>query len=121
MSPPRTKTKAKATSQPDSPFAEQCQEALTSLERVLEILPQWRFQEVDMAERAIVRLRDSLIDRMRGESAPAETGRLRAALDRVNVALSLVTGIEYPAAGIQEVPLKQARDVLKDLLAEGLP
>jgi hypothetical protein len=119
MSPPRTK--AKAASQPESSFTDQCQEALTSLNRVLEILPQWRFQEVDMAERAIVRLRDSLIDRLRGENAPAETGRLRAALDRVNVALSLVTGIEYPAAGIQEMPLKQARDVLKDLLAEGLP
>jgi hypothetical protein len=115
MSPPRTK--AKAASQPEGAFAEQCQEAVTLLEQVLKILPQWRFQEVDMAEQAIVRLRDSLISRLREESTSEEATRLHAALDRVNAAVSLVTGVEYPGAGIQEASLKQARDVLKDVLA----
>ena len=64
--------------------------------------------EVDSVERAIVALRDLLIDRLRSTPSPA----LRAGLDRVNAAASLVVGLEYPMGGLQRTMLEDARTVL---------
>jgi hypothetical protein len=66
-------------------------------------------EEVDVAERAVVVLRDRLIDELR---AGADR---RALLDRVNAALSLIAGVEYPVAKFQRRPLEQARDLLLGL------
>lgn len=41
-------------------------------------------------------------------------------LERLNVALSLVVGVEYPAAGIQRSSLEQAHETLGQILANGL-
>ncbi len=95
-------------------------EALTLLDEVLGVTPRDRYEEVDMAERAIVHLRDSLIDRLRREEDLAQVTRLHQALDRTNVAISLITGVEYPGAGIQEESLKQAREVLQRLSEDGI-
>jgi hypothetical protein len=97
------------------------QQAVAELERALRLPPRELGEEVDEAERTVVRLRDCLIDRLRQDSATAEAPRWRAALDRVNAALSLIVGVEYPAAGLQRKSLEQARDTLKAVLAEGLP
>ena len=119
MSPKRTRIPPATVADPvDGPFAEQCKEAVTSLDRLLEASPYPRFQELDVAERAIVRLRDGLIERLRQEGASAEAPRLRALLDRANIAVSLVVGIEYPAAGIRRQLLEMARDALKGALIE---
>jgi hypothetical protein len=120
MSPTRSKSKAAVESQAQGSFKEQGQEALDSLDQLLEMLPHLRFQEVDITERAIVRLRDNLISRLREDSAPEEAARLQAALTRVNVAVSLVAGVEYPGAGIQERLLEGAHEALEAALAEGL-
>ncbi len=119
MSPADTRIrKAEVASPVDGPFAEQCKEAVASLDRLLETSPYPRFQELDVAERAIVRLRDGLIERLRQADASAEIPRLRGLLDRANIAVSLVVGIEYPAAGIRRQLLEMARDVLKGGLTE---
>jgi hypothetical protein len=117
MSPSRARTrKTKAAGPAGGPFAEQCAEAVTSLDRLLEASPYPPFQELDAVQRAIVRLRDGLIDRLRQDKASAETPGLRGLLDRVNTAISLIVGIEHPSAGIRRELLEMARDVLKGAL-----
>ncbi len=119
MSPKRTRIPPATVVGPvDGPFAEQCIEAVALLDRLLEASPYPRFQELDVAERAIVRLRDGLIERLRQEDAASEAPRLRGLLDRANIAISAVVGMEYPAAGIRRQLLEMARDALKGGLAE---
>jgi hypothetical protein len=120
MSLPRSETQGTMTAaQVNRRLAKQCEDAIALLDQLLKILPHLRFQEVGMAERAIVQLRDSLIEQLRQEKTSAEVSRLRALLERVNVAVSLVVGVEYPAVGIQQQPLEMARDVLKGVLVAG--
>ena len=97
-----------------------CEDAVHSLEQVLHILPHQRYREIDVAERAIVRLRDGLIKELRQNPAGDRAERMRSALNQVNVAISLVAGIEYPGAGPQGHLLEQARIVLQDLLDSGI-
>ncbi len=121
MSPTRTRTrttKPKVDSQADGSFAEQCKEAVASLDRLLEISPYPSFQDMDVAERAIVRLRDGLIERLRQDDASDETPHLRGLLERANIAISMVVGLEYPVAGMRRQLLETARDALKGGLAE---
>ena len=68
--------------------------------------------EVDSAERAVAALRDELIERLRAAADP----RTRDALNTVNVALTLVVGLEYPMGGVQREMLEQARDALQATL-----
>jgi hypothetical protein len=87
--------------------------AIEALERALGLPPAELTAEVDVAERAIARLRNRLIAELRAAPAGADTHSLRQALDAANVALSLVAGVEYPAAGIQRTLLEQAVKVLR--------
>jgi hypothetical protein len=118
MSATRSKKKPTAKSQADGSFTEQCQEALASLDRLLEITPNLRFEQIDMAEREIVRLRDDLIDRLRQDPPSEEAARLRSVLEHVNAAISLVAGVEYPGTGIQQKLLEGAQQALKAAVAE---
>ncbi len=92
-----------------------CREAIEAIDRVLATPPRDRHQIVDFGECAIVELRDCLIERYRQAGDPSEKQRLRSELDQVNLALSLITGIEYPGAGIQEKTILPAREVLGKL------
>ena len=109
-----------ATTWQDRPLAEECREAVAMLERALQEPPGALSEDVDVAERVVARMRDRLIEVLREGPQAADAARQRAALDRVNAALSLIVGVEYPAAGIQRKVLEQARDALKEVLAEGL-
>lgn len=91
------------------------QEAVEALDRVLAEIPCCRFQIVDFGECAVVRLRDCLIEGYRSASSAEEAQEIKRDLDQVNIALSLVVGVEYPGAGIQQKPLEQARAVLEGL------
>ena len=91
------------------------------LEQALSLPPLDLGQEVDQAERRIVRLRDALIEALRAQSSSPDAPRWRTALEQVNAALSLVAGVEYPAAGIQRKLLEQARDSLRRLQDSALP
>jgi hypothetical protein len=92
-----------------------CQKAVETIEAVLHKPPREPRQIVDFGERPIVRLRDCLIEHYRQAEDSPEKANLRYALEQANIALSLITGVEYPEAGIQEKPLQEARDILKGL------
>jgi hypothetical protein len=104
----------------DDDLAKYRTEAVTMLDEVLGVTPRDRYEEVDVAERAIVHLRNGLIERLRREEDVDQVIRLHRALDQTNIAISLITGVEYPGAGIQETSLQQARDVLQKLGDEGV-
>ena len=92
--------------------AELARSCLAQLEDALKRPPDQLGEEVDQVERDLASLRDQLITQLRS------TGQ-RAGLDRVNAVLSLVVGLEYPAAGIQRSLIEQARDALRALLDSG--
>lgn len=73
--------------------------------------------EVDIAEQQVVRIRDRLIDNLRRADTEPDDPR-RAALKRVNMALSLIVGVEYAAGGIQRKPLAEAGKLLRELAAQ---
>lgn len=83
-------------------------EALRLLDEALEKPPAELKHEVDIAERAVVAVRDQLIEQVR---AAADVSA-RSDLDKVNAALSLIVGLEYPMGGLQRDMLKQARSAL---------
>ncbi|MBV9328260.1 MAG: hypothetical protein JO352_31480 [Chloroflexi bacterium] len=83
-------------------------QALHLLDDAIQKPPAELKAEVDVAEQRIARLRDVLIDDLRAGSTPDT----RAALDQVNVALTLVVGLEYPMGGLQRKMLEDARAVL---------
>ena len=94
-----------------------CDEAVRLLDDALGKPPAELKAEVDVAERAVVALRDALIAQRR--ESPSEA--VQARLDQVNVALSLVVGLEYPMGGLQRTMLEQARSVLDAARRGGLP
>lgn len=95
-----------------------CEEAHQAIQNVLDTPPRDRHQIVDFGECALVALRDCLIALLR-EERPNRTEEkqqeLRAALEKVNLALSLIVSVEYPGTGIQQQSLEQARQVLEGL------
>lgn len=101
-------------------FKERFDQTIVLLEELLKLEPYKRYQEVDVAERAIAQLRDVLIGKLRNMHDSPEKDGTRAVLRRVNVVLSLIVALEYPATGIQQGPLQQAYDYLKETSLEGL-
>jgi hypothetical protein len=90
--------------------------ALATLETVLEGGLPGKQDMVDNVERQVAGLRDSLIERLRAGQAPAtEQAQLRQALEDTNAALSLIVGVEYPAAGFQESLLQDAMGLLREI------
>lgn len=92
--------------------AELARGCLAQLEDALARPPEQLGEEVDRVERDLAALRDDLIAELR-------TSGRRAGLDQVNAVLSLVVGLEYPAAGIQRNLIEQARDALRALVDSG--
>ena len=96
--------------------AEVCRGAIHSLNEILGEEVHLRYQDVDRIENKIVQLRDLLIEAWRNSSEGP--GELHACLEKVNAALSLVVGVEYPAAGFQEKPLEMSRQILEGCMEE---
>jgi hypothetical protein len=108
-----------------------CRDCVARLDDALRLPPLQLGQEVDVVEREVARLRDRLIDQLRrrpageaarrgspGDPEDAMETRRRAALDKVNAALSLIVGVEYPVEGIRRKALEQARDTLRQVLED---
>jgi HPt (histidine-containing phosphotransfer) domain-containing protein len=100
-------------------LADGCRQVAQLLDDALKQRPQELGEEVDQAERMVARLRDGLIDRLRAHPGVPDAARTRAALDRLNVALSLIVGVEYPAGGIQRELIEQASDTLRAVADRG--
>lgn len=92
-----------------TPVEDLRREAVRLLNAAADTSPAELKAEVDEAERALVGVRDALINRLR--TVPDDDAR--AALKRVNMALSLVVGLEYPMGGLQRTMLKDALTVLQ--------
>ena len=90
----------------------QCEQAVEKLDRAARLQPKEIEQEIYQIQRDVVRLRDSLIDRLRQSNAGPSLDRPHRGLERVNAALSLIVGVQYPVTSIQPAALEQARDVL---------
>lgn len=99
--------------------AQLCREAIELIERARQEHPRQLSEDVDEAERAVVRLRDELIDRLRAAAQPGALASIQPSLKAVNAALSLIVGVEYPAGGIHRKLLEQAGAALSDLLKSG--
>jgi hypothetical protein len=93
-----------------SEFEQLRNEAVQRLGEALGLPPAELGKEVDAAERHVAKLRDHLIQLRR-------EGKLhgRSELDKVNGALSLIVGVEYPVGGIQRKALEQASEALKQV------
>ena len=100
-------------------LATQVQEAIGALDQAAQAPVDQLKQETHVALEAAIRLRDALIQRLRAATAPEGRVGPRSALDQVNVAISLVTGVEYPIEKMDRQSIKQARGVLEGLVASG--
>ncbi len=98
-----------------------CREVLDALNRAADAPPTGLKRPVDDAERAAVRFRDALIDRLRQEHPKDQERQLHSALDRANSALSVLNALEFPAAGVQRELLEQVRRVFRGLVRRKLP
>ncbi len=90
-------------------LASGCRQAARQLDAALGEAPDVIVAQVDEVEQAVARLRDGLIAHRRAGSATAQTS---AALDRLNVVLSLIVAVEYPQGPMMRVYIEQARDSL---------
>ncbi len=94
----------------DEDLNERCRMASATLERALNLPPLQVGREADVAERAIVQVRDELIGRLRTNTDPKDS---RARLDRANVALCLIAALEYPVGGTPRHSIQGALDAVK--------
>lgn len=85
---------------------------LQPLDRVRQVPPGEHRPFLEEAERATVRLRNRLIELKRGQPG---NGATREALQRVNVALSLIVGLGNPLGAIPWDYLPQARALVAEL------
>ncbi len=106
----------RANASPSEDIAPLCREAVDELQRAIDAPLRDVGKQVDHIQRLVVEVRDHLIDEARRAGGlPALAGDRRDALERANVALTLIAEVEYPPAGVQRKPLEQARDVLRAL------
>lgn len=99
----------------DRALADGCREVAGWLDAAREADPMTLQRETARAERAISRLRDGLIARLRAAPPAEDTARPRAALAQINVALSLVVGGEYPVGRIERRFVGDASGVLRGI------
>lgn len=88
--------------------------ALERLDEALAHQPEKDKHDFAVAMESLCVLRDALIRRRRA----GNTDMLQHCLDRLNSVISVVVGSEYPLPGIRWDRVKQARDVLADLVAD---
>jgi hypothetical protein len=103
-------------------LVDMCHQAMEFLDAAVDLPVDKLEWQVDKAEITAVKLRDRLIELLRKDirSMPAEQSRWREPLDHVNVAISLITGVEYPSAGIHRERIGQAKETL-DKIGKMLP
>ena len=89
----------------------ECHAALAVLERVLRLPPEQVPEDLPGALRALVKVRNRLIEQRRNGGSAKH-------LAQVNAILSIVTSAEYPLVGVRMERVKQARDALRDLAPE---
>jgi hypothetical protein len=69
---------------------------------------------LDEAQLMVVDLRDEYIENLRRE---ADNNVIRRSLDQINMALSMIIGLEYPVGGFQREKIRRAEEVLKGIIS----
>jgi formate-dependent nitrite reductase membrane component NrfD len=116
---PRAATQPQPQHSPPT-LAAQCQQAVDRLKQALHEPPSCLGKDVDAVEQIVTQLRDRLIHRLRQTGSSPEATRWQTALERINAALSLIVGVEYPIAGIQRTAIAQASATLAQVLTDRL-
>src|ERR1051325_1900654 len=91
-------------------FTKRRRQIAEKLERAATLQPREILAEIDQIWRGLVVVRGDLMSHCRRGNGAADA--MRAQLEQVNVALSLVVAVEYPVTSIQRSALKQSREVL---------
>ncbi len=99
-------------------LAELCRESSKILEEALDMPPRELGGAVEQAQKRVVGVRDCLIERLRADDRSGKQSFDRKALDRINVALSLIAGLAYPATGIHKRYMKDATKILEEVQNE---
>lgn len=89
-----------------------CRDALEKLNNALDLPSHKMTFRVDIAENAVARLRDILIDDYRSAASLDRANEIRGLLETVNIVLSLITGVVYPAGGFEKSGIESARNLL---------
>ncbi len=105
------------TSTVEERVREECRAAVEALGRARTAPPLRSGQEANLAQRELIRARDTVIAGLR-EGASSDTARLRSWLDRLNAALSLVVGIAYPMSGVERKLIVQACEAVQKIIDE---
>jgi hypothetical protein len=105
----------------EPPLAEQLRRARVALDEAMELPGSDLGDRVDGAGAVAARLREHLISRLRHDPAGPAAERRRAALEKANVIISLLAGLEYPVSGVQRNLLEQARTALRVLIDQDVP
>jgi hypothetical protein len=92
------------------------QEAIAALDRADEQPLDQLVEQGGTALRAVVRLRNALLETHRGEPTP-ERASTQITLDATNAALSCVSGVAYPGNRLTRDGLRQARAALSRVRA----
>ena len=108
----RTATQTAPQTPESSEVAARLDETLAALDAALMAPPADLKTATHEAILRVVRLRDLLIRRLRAATASEEQVADRATLDQVNVAISLMLGVEYPIDKMDSQPLAQAKGIL---------
>lgn len=100
--------------------ASQCRQAIACLERALVAPPLRLSNEAKSAARAVLIMQDRITEWLLLDRKSGNSENYQEALERLNKALTLIEGLEYPSSGVRRKPLGQARDLLQSILVEGL-
>ncbi len=90
-----------------------CQTAIAALDEGLEASAGQQAEPIARAERAVNQIRDEFIERLRHPAAGEDLSNDRENLERANISLSLIAGVEFPAGAVHKKKLRHARKVLK--------
>ncbi len=99
----------------ESSIPDLCQKAIEVLDQAFEVPIGELESKVDQVERIVLGIRDRLIAQARATGQGPEHSRLRKSLEQVNIAVTLLAGVEYPASGIQRNYMEQAKKTLKNI------
>ncbi len=102
-------------SAPAEEMAGLCQKAVEQIEFALKQPPVKLDADADRSEQTLVHLRNALIGKHRQSRDLVEAQTANKHLRQVNIAISLVAGVEFPATGIHRKGLKEAKGVLEKI------
>jgi hypothetical protein len=100
--------------------AEQCRVALAHLERAVTAPPVQRSREASATVSALIAVQEALADWERRETIDALALRWRTIDERIETVLALIVAMQAPFSNTERKTLVQAKNILHQILVEGL-